>query len=74
MQMSWILQQIPVKGITWDSVQCTDQNGVTVRSNTRYIHRVVTPSAARQLNYRLCPHRSIKGSAETALGMWDLRY
>ena len=48
--------------------------GNCVRSNTRYVHLVVTPSAAGQLNRRLCPLRSIKGSVETALCMWDLRY
>ena len=32
-----------------------------VRSNTRYVHLVVTPSAAWQLNHRLHPYRGIKG-------------
>ena len=32
-----------------------------VRSNTRYVHLVVTPSAVRQLNCRLCPLRRKKG-------------
>ena len=32
-----------------------------VRSNTRYVHLAVTPSAARQLNRRLRPLRGIKG-------------
>ena len=36
-------------------------NGISVRSNTRYVHRAVTPSAAWQLNRRLCPHRGKKG-------------
>ena len=50
-----------------------------VRSNTRYVHCVVTPSAAWQLNHRLHPQRSIKGSAETTLQTerereWGSRY
>ena len=31
----------------------------TVMSNTRYVHPVVTPSAAWQLNCRLHPHVGI---------------
>ena len=33
---------------------------IYVRSNTCYIHLAVTPSAAQQLNHRLCPHRGIR--------------
>ena len=39
----------------------------TVRSNTRYVHLAVTPSAARQLNRRLCPHRGIKGCGDRTI-------
>ena len=45
-----------------------------VRSNTHYVYHMITPSAACQLNHRLHLQRSIKGSAETTLCMWDLRY
>ena len=31
------------------------------RSNTRYVHHMVTPYAAWQLNHMLRPHRGIKG-------------
>ena len=41
-----------------------------VRSNTRYVHLIVTPSAAWQLNCRLCPHRGIKGLETALLCMW----
>ena len=38
-----------------------------VRSNTRYVHRVVTPSAAWQLNHRLHPHGGIKGCGDCTI-------
>ena len=39
-----------------------------VRSNTRYVRLVVTPSAAWQLNCRLRPHRGIKGCGDHTIG------
>ena len=42
-------------------------SSLTVRSNTRYIHRVVTPSAAWQPNQRLHPHRGIKGCRDCTI-------
>ena len=48
-------------------------NVTIVRSNTRYVHLVVTPSAAPQLNHRLCPHRGIKGYGDhTIVCVWFL--
>ena len=45
-----------------------------VRSNTRYVHHVVTPSATWQLNCR--PHRGIKGCGDHTIvwgGVLDTR-
>ena len=35
-----------------------------VRSNTHYVHLMVTPSAAWQLSCRLRPHRGLKGCGD----------
>ena len=48
-------------------VQICMVNIKSVRSNTCYVHLVVTPSAAQQLNYRLCPLRSIKGCEDCTI-------
>ena len=45
-----------------------------VGSNTPYVYRVITPSAICPFNCRLCPLKGIKGSAETTLYEWNLRY
>ena len=38
-----------------------------VRSNTRYVHIVVAPSAAQQLKSRLRPHRGVKGCGDCTI-------
>ena len=44
---------------------------IPIRSNTRCVHLVVTPSAARQLNHTLRPHRGIKGCRDcTIVCVW----
>ena len=39
-----------------------------VRSNTRYVHLIVTPSAAQQFNCRLPQLRGIKGCGDRTIG------
>ena len=39
-----------------------------VRSNTCYVHPMVTPSAAQQLNHTLHPHVGIKGCGDHTIG------
>ena len=38
-----------------------------VRSNTRNVHSSVIPSAALQLNHRLCPHVGTKGCGDRTI-------